>query len=89
MCTYICTYMDKLDFQACSPATTEKASCYIFKAGPLITCFFPWSLVKSQKSNFKTLGLGFQSLAGKKISIALHSLQHIKSQTVWSMYLKP
>lgn len=59
MCTYICTYMGKLDLQACSLATAEKESCYVFKAGLLITGFFsPWSL-------FKTLGLGFQSLAGK------------------------
>lgn len=58
--------MGKLDLQACSLATAEKESGYVFKAGLLITGFFsPWSLVKSQKSNFKTLGLGFQSLAGK------------------------
>jgi len=57
--------MDKLDFQSCSLATTEKESCYIFKAEPLITGFFPWSLVKSQESNFKALVLGFQSLTRK------------------------
>lgn len=58
--------MDELDFQACSLVTTEKESCYMFKAGPLITdFFFPWSLVKSQRSDFKALKLVFQSLSGK------------------------
>lgn len=58
-------YMDKLDFQAYSLATTEEESCYVFKVGPLITSFFPWSLVKSEKRSFKIVGLGFQYLAGE------------------------
>lgn len=57
--------MDKLDFQVYSLATTEKESCYVFKIGPLITSFFPWSLVKSEKRNFKIVGLNFQYLAGE------------------------
>lgn len=83
MCTDICTSMDKLDFQACSLATTEKESCYIFKAGILIIGFFPWSLVKSQESSFKALGLGFHSLAGKNLHCSVFTT--IQKVSVWSM----
>lgn len=52
--------MYKLDFQACSLATTGKECCCVFKAGPLIIGFFPLKLIKSQKSNFKIVWLDFQ-----------------------------
>lgn len=62
-CTSTCTYVDKLDFQACSLATTEKKILLFFQSWASYHKLFPWSVVIS--NNFKALGLGFQSLAGE------------------------